>query len=181
MGLIGSLLGTLYCGGSGYYLSPLDFVRSPTTWIISVGRYRATHLQAPNFGFPLTVRKWKALKTKVCYTVLLGPYLHTRGRGGCIHNMTIDVASRQSQGPGFRRTREMFYWLFLPETNNLSCVDRLDRMDGQPEMDLSSLVHVITGAEPIDAASIDTFKVSCLKAKTIDLVHCYSSTLKLLI
>lgn len=65
MGLIGSVLGTLYCGGSGYYLSPLDFVRSPPTWITAVDRFRATHLQAPNFGFALTARKWKALKTKV--------------------------------------------------------------------------------------------------------------------
>lgn len=65
MGLIGSVLGTLYCGGSGYYLSPLDFVRSPPTWITAVDRFRATHLQAPNFAFALTARKWQDLKTKV--------------------------------------------------------------------------------------------------------------------
>ncbi|CAM9753454.1 unnamed protein product, partial [Ectocarpus sp. 12 AP-2014] len=64
MGLIGSVLGTLYCGGSGYYLSPLDFVRSPPTWITAVDRFRATHLQAPNFAFALTARKWQDLKTK---------------------------------------------------------------------------------------------------------------------
>lgn len=69
MGLIGSVLGTLYCGGSGYYLSPLDFVRSPPTWITAVDRFRATHLQAPNFGFALTARKWKALKSKVGWQV----------------------------------------------------------------------------------------------------------------
>ncbi|CBJ27587.1 conserved unknown protein [Ectocarpus siliculosus] len=64
MGLIGSVLGTLYCGGSGYYLSPLDFVRSPPTWITAVDRFRATHLQAPNFAFALTARKWQDLRTK---------------------------------------------------------------------------------------------------------------------
>ncbi|CAM9953473.1 unnamed protein product, partial [Hapterophycus canaliculatus] len=94
MGLIGSLLGTLYCGGTGYYLSPLDFVRSPPTWITAVDRFRATHLQAPNFAFALTARKWKALKTKV----------------------------------------------------------------GQvPTVDLSSVVHLINAAEPIDADSLDSF------------------------
>ncbi|CAN0527018.1 unnamed protein product, partial [Laminaria digitata] len=58
MGLIGSVLGSLYCGGSGFFLSPVDFVRSPSTWISAVGRYRATHLQAPNFAFALCARKW---------------------------------------------------------------------------------------------------------------------------
>jgi acyl-CoA synthetase (AMP-forming)/AMP-acid ligase II len=29
MGLIGSYLGTLYCGGSGYYLSPISFLKDP--------------------------------------------------------------------------------------------------------------------------------------------------------
>eukprot|EP00903_Cladosiphon_okamuranus_P015957 g14739.t1 len=91
MGLIGSVLGTLYCGGSGYYLSPLDFVRSPPTWITAVDRFRATHLQAPNFAFALTARKWKALKTK-------------------------------------------------------------------PAVDLSSVVHLINAAEPIDASSLTAFE-----------------------
>eukprot|EP00752_Nemacystus_decipiens_P007927 g7081.t1 len=91
MGLIGSVLGTLYCGGSGYYLSPLDFVRSPPTWITAVDRFRATHLQSPSFGFALTVRKWKALKTK-------------------------------------------------------------------PVVDLSSVVHLINAAEPVDAASLTAFE-----------------------
>ena len=29
MGLVGSLLGTLYCGGTGYHSSPLDFRPGP--------------------------------------------------------------------------------------------------------------------------------------------------------
>ncbi|CAM9541065.1 unnamed protein product, partial [Discosporangium mesarthrocarpum] len=63
MGLIGSVLGVLYCGGTGFYLSPLDFVRSPTTWMRAASDFGATHLQAPNFGYALTVRKWRALRS----------------------------------------------------------------------------------------------------------------------
>lgn len=58
MGLIGSYLGTLYCGGSGYYLSPLSFLQRPMLWIEAVSHYKATHLQAPNFAFKLTARKF---------------------------------------------------------------------------------------------------------------------------
>jgi len=59
MGLIGSYLGCLYCGGTGYYMSPLSFLQRPMLWIEAVGKYKATHLQAPNFAFKLTARKFE--------------------------------------------------------------------------------------------------------------------------
>jgi acyl-CoA synthetase (AMP-forming)/AMP-acid ligase II len=59
MGLIGSYLGTLYCGGTGYYMSPLTFLQRPMLWLEAVSKYRATHLQAPNFAFKLTSRKFQ--------------------------------------------------------------------------------------------------------------------------
>jgi len=62
MGLIGSYLGALYCGGSGYYLSPLTFLQRPMIWMEAVSKYRATHLQAPNFAFKLTARKFDGNK-----------------------------------------------------------------------------------------------------------------------
>jgi AMP-binding enzyme len=60
MGLIGSYLGALYCGGSGYYLSPISFIRNPTTWVQAMSKYKATHAQAPNFAYALTARKYLA-------------------------------------------------------------------------------------------------------------------------
>jgi acyl-CoA synthetase (AMP-forming)/AMP-acid ligase II len=59
MGLIGALLGVLYCGGSGYYMSPIAFLQRPMAWMEAVSEYRATHLQAPNFAFGLTARKFE--------------------------------------------------------------------------------------------------------------------------
>ena len=53
----GSYLGALYCGGSGYYLSPLTFLQRPMVWMEAVSVYRGTHLQAPNFAYKLTARK----------------------------------------------------------------------------------------------------------------------------
>ena len=69
MGLIGSLLGVLYCGGSGHYMSPIAYLQRPMNWIEAVSEFRGTHLQAPNFAFGLTARKFDAA----------GYY---RGRGG---------------------------------------------------------------------------------------------------
>ena len=58
MGLIGSLIGVLYCGGSGYYMSPIAFLQRTMGWLEAVSKYRGTHLQAPNFAFGLTARKF---------------------------------------------------------------------------------------------------------------------------
>jgi acyl-CoA synthetase (AMP-forming)/AMP-acid ligase II len=58
MGLIGAYLGTIFCGGRGFYMSPLTFLQRPMIWIEAVSRFHATHLQAPNFAFKLTARKF---------------------------------------------------------------------------------------------------------------------------
>ena len=60
MGLIGSYLGALYCGGCGFYLSPVSFIRNPVLWIMAMSKYRATHIQAPNFAYALCARKFLA-------------------------------------------------------------------------------------------------------------------------
>lgn len=59
MGLIGAYLGTLYCGGSGVYISPMSFIRSPMVWLRLISVHRATHVQAPNFAYALTARKYR--------------------------------------------------------------------------------------------------------------------------
>lgn len=45
MGLIGSVLALLFCGGSGYYMSPASFIKRPALWVELMSRYRATHMQ----------------------------------------------------------------------------------------------------------------------------------------
>jgi acyl-CoA synthetase (AMP-forming)/AMP-acid ligase II len=58
MGLIGSYLGLLTCGGAGYYLSPISFLKNPVQWLKSMSEFRATHTQAPNFAYALVTRKY---------------------------------------------------------------------------------------------------------------------------
>ena len=45
MGLIGSYLGALFCGGTGYYLSPISFLKDATLWVKCLSKYKATHTQ----------------------------------------------------------------------------------------------------------------------------------------
>jgi len=79
MGLIGSLIGIVYCGGSGYYMSPIAFLQRPPGWIEAVSEYRGTHLQAPNFAFGLTARKFD-------------PSGYYRGPGGVTANDDVGAA-----------------------------------------------------------------------------------------
>ena len=58
MGLIGSYLGLVYCGGTGYYISPVSFLKDPLLWMRMLSLYKGTHTQAPNFAFALVTRKF---------------------------------------------------------------------------------------------------------------------------
>lgn len=62
MGLIGSYLGTMYCGGRGFYTSPLNFVKRPSTWIEAISAFKGTHMQAPNFAYALAARKFERVE-----------------------------------------------------------------------------------------------------------------------
>jgi len=57
MGLIGSYLGVLRCGGRGYYASPFTFIKRPACWLEAIDAFRGTHVQAPNFAYALATRK----------------------------------------------------------------------------------------------------------------------------
>ncbi|MDH7486315.1 MAG: fatty acyl-AMP ligase [Anaerolineae bacterium] len=57
MGLIGAILGTVYCGAFTVLMSPLHFLQRPLRWLQAVSRYQATISGSPNFGYDLCVRK----------------------------------------------------------------------------------------------------------------------------
>ena len=63
MGLIGSYLGVVYCGGTGYYLSPISYLKDPLIWLRTISRYGGTHSQAPNFAFALCTRKFNEIRS----------------------------------------------------------------------------------------------------------------------
>ncbi|KAL2641753.1 hypothetical protein R1flu_009340 [Riccia fluitans] len=62
MGLIGSFLAGLVCGGHIVKFSPITFIRKPLMWLSLIEKYRVTHTAAPNFGFELVLKRYEALK-----------------------------------------------------------------------------------------------------------------------
>lgn len=64
MGLIGSVLSLLYCGGAGVYFSPIVFIMNPCLWLLLATKYHATHLQGPNFAYSLILRRFSSFAGK---------------------------------------------------------------------------------------------------------------------
>ncbi|WP_040787088.1 fatty acyl-AMP ligase [Nocardia pneumoniae] len=57
MGLIGSLLGTLYVGANLVFMAPTTFLKRPVRWLRVIDSYRATFTAAPNFAYDLIARR----------------------------------------------------------------------------------------------------------------------------
>ncbi|MET8654850.1 fatty acyl-AMP ligase, partial [Nocardia aurea] len=57
MGLIGSLLGSLYSGANLVFMSPTTFLKRPVRWLRTIDKYRATFTAAPNFAYELIARR----------------------------------------------------------------------------------------------------------------------------
>ncbi|MGB3691791.1 MAG: fatty acyl-AMP ligase [Spirulinaceae cyanobacterium] len=58
-GLVEGLMVPLFNGTPCYIMSPFAFVKRPLRWLQSISKYKATHSQAPNFAYDLSVRKIK--------------------------------------------------------------------------------------------------------------------------
>ncbi|ONM46407.1 fatty acyl-AMP ligase [Nocardia donostiensis] len=57
MGLIGMLLGALYCGANLVFMAPTTFLKRPVRWLQAIDKYRATVTAAPNFAYDLITRR----------------------------------------------------------------------------------------------------------------------------
>ncbi|MFS8069036.1 MAG: AMP-binding protein, partial [Byssovorax sp.] len=57
MGLVGGPLNALYTGALMVFFSPLQFLKNPRLWLEAMHRYRATHTEAPNFGYEFLLRR----------------------------------------------------------------------------------------------------------------------------
>ncbi|EDM80369.1 non-ribosomal peptide synthase [Plesiocystis pacifica SIR-1] len=57
MGLIGSLLYPLYCGGTTALMSPTAFLRRPMAWLDAISKLRARVSTGPNFAYELCVQR----------------------------------------------------------------------------------------------------------------------------
>lgn len=57
MGLIGSVLSTVYVGGHCVFMSPASFIKHPIRWLEAISFYGGTFSGGPNFGYDLCLEK----------------------------------------------------------------------------------------------------------------------------
>ena len=104
MGLIGSSLALLFCGGSGYYISPLAFIQDPLLWMRLVSHFKATHLQGPNFSYTLCAKRalaWKRSRTKAPLNLDLSSIKHIFNAAEPVRSETIKMFQETFEPHGF--------------------------------------------------------------------------------
>lgn len=57
MGLVGQVLGPMYCGGTSYLMAPMTFLKRPHRWMQLITAVKAHVTVAPDFGFALVARR----------------------------------------------------------------------------------------------------------------------------
>ncbi|TKG60515.1 fatty acyl-AMP ligase [Prauserella endophytica] len=57
MGLVGQLLGPMYCGGTAYLMAPMSFLKRPHRWMRLITAVKAHVTVAPDFGYALVTRR----------------------------------------------------------------------------------------------------------------------------
>ncbi|WP_404840874.1 AMP-binding protein [Alkalilimnicola ehrlichii] len=57
MGLIGSVLQSLYVGGQCHLMTPVAFLQQPLRWLQAISELKATTSFAPNFAYELCLRR----------------------------------------------------------------------------------------------------------------------------
>jgi amino acid adenylation domain-containing protein len=104
MGLIGGILQPLYTGFEVTLMSPLDFLRSPASWLRAISDYQATTSGGPDFAYDLCVRK---VSPQVREELDLSSWRVAFTGAEQVRPDTIDRFCEAFAGCGFRR--QAFY------------------------------------------------------------------------
>jgi acyl-CoA synthetase (AMP-forming)/AMP-acid ligase II/acyl carrier protein len=104
MGLIGGILGTVYCGCTSTLLSALDFSQRPLRWLQAISRTGATISGGPNFAYDLCVRLSKPEERE---QLDLASWTLAFNGAEPVQSDTLEQFSAAFAGCGFKR--EAFY------------------------------------------------------------------------
>lgn len=100
MGLIGSILQSVYVGATTFFMSPIDFLLRPLRWLEAITRYRAIVSGGPNFAFELCVKKAGESEME---KLDLSSWQHAVVGAEPVRHETIDQFSSKFRPCGFNR------------------------------------------------------------------------------
>ncbi len=124
MGLIGMMLGPLLWEIPACYLSPLDFVMYPESWLEAMSDRRATATFAPNFAYALAAKK---IPPEVVETLDLS-CVRLAGCGGePIQRKTMEAFIEHFEPAGFRREALLPSYGMAEATLAISFIDVKER------------------------------------------------------
>ena len=100
MGLIGSVLQTLFSGGKCVLMSPVSFLQHPFRWLKAISDYRATTSGAPNFAYDLCVNRIAPDELK---KLDLSSWMTAFNGAEPVNPVTIENFSRHFASAGFKK------------------------------------------------------------------------------
>ena len=99
MGLIGGYLVPMFVGATGFYMSPLSFLRDPLLWLRMISEHRGTHTQAPDFAYALCARRAATVGEEALADLDLSSMRHAFNAADTVRGASMD-AFLDVFGPG---------------------------------------------------------------------------------
>jgi amino acid adenylation domain-containing protein len=101
LGLFGSVLRTVYSGGTCVLMSPMSFIRRPIRWLNAISRFGAFTSGGPNFGYDLCLQR---ISDQEAERLDLSCWGVAFNGAEPVRPATIEEFSRKFAASGFRRS-----------------------------------------------------------------------------
>jgi len=137
LGLIGGVFLPLFASRHTVLMSPLDFMRSPASWLRAISHFGATTSAAPNFGYELCVRK---IKESDCVGLDLSNWQVAVSGAEPVRAETLDRFCQRFAPYGFRR-EALVPAYGMAETTLMVSVGALGKRPQELEVDADALAQ----------------------------------------
>ena len=91
MGLIYGYLFPLHLRGTVHAMSPLDFMKYPTSWVLGMSQFSCHLSAAPNFAWDLVVRRWQLIPEALRPTLQLSQMIGILNAAEAVHRSTVEA------------------------------------------------------------------------------------------
>ena len=90
MGLIFGYFVPLHLRGTVHAMSPLDFMKQPTSWVVGMSQFGITMSAAPNFAYDLVVRRWLLIPEHLRPQLQLSQVQGVLNAAEAVHQSTVN-------------------------------------------------------------------------------------------